>query len=323
MNIRHQRVMLAGAVMALFAACATVPPGPPPDVVRLQNNLDRLHSDPRIANNAGTELANADAAVDVLSRNARTLPPREYQQGVYIADKLIGIAEASALARFAEQRGSELGMERERLLARNVAVVPGTTTTRTVVTETGAPTTIVTETPADRPVAVIRTRDGQVIPQSRAELMAMQNQLPGIESRSGNYKLVFTFAENVASGGQAVLTDGKGTLSGSPTVSGKTVAVNLTGVADVQTVTIDLNNVTSVTGKTFSGGISMGVLIGDINGDGVVDDKDVATAKNATSYPGKASDTDFRSDIDANGAINSTDVTLAKSKAALSHKLKP
>ena len=206
MNIRHQRVMLAGAVMALFAACATVPPGPPPDVVRLQNNLDRLHSDPRIANNAGTELANADAAVDVLSRNARTLPPREYQQGVYIADKLIGIAEASALARFAEQRGSELGMERERLLARNVAVVPGTTTTRTVVTETGAPTTIVTETPADRPVAVIRTRDGQVIPQSRAELMAMQNQLPGIESRLDARGLVIRLGDYMFEPGRDDLT---------------------------------------------------------------------------------------------------------------------
>ena len=183
-----------------------LPPGPPPDVVRLQNNLDRLHSDPRIANNAGTELANADAAVDVLSRNARTLPPREYQQGVYIADKLIGIAEASALARFAEQRGSELGMERERLLARNVAVVPGTTTTRTVVTETGAPTTIVTETPADRPVAVIRTRDGQVIPQSRAELMAMQNQLPGIESRLDARGLVIRLGDYMFEPGRDDLT---------------------------------------------------------------------------------------------------------------------
>jgi outer membrane protein OmpA-like peptidoglycan-associated protein len=205
-NIRHQRVMLAGAVMALFAACATVPPGPPPDVVRLQNNLDRLHNDPRIASNAGVELANADAAVDVLSRNARTLPPREYQQGVYIADKLIGVAEASALARFAEERGNQLGMERERLLARSVAVAPTTTTTRTVVTETpGAPRTVVTETAAP-PVAVVQTRDGEIVSQSRAELMAMQNQLPGVESRLDARGLVIRLGDYMFEPGRDALT---------------------------------------------------------------------------------------------------------------------
>lgn len=194
MNLAHQRMALAGAVMALFAACATVPPGPPPDVVRLQNNLDRLHSDPRIASNAGTELANADAAVDVIARNARTLPPREYQQGVYIADKLIGVAEASALARFAEQRGSELGMERERLLARNVAVMPATTTTRTVVTETTAPP------------AIVRTPSGEIVPQSRAELMAMQNQLPGVESRLDSRGLVIRLGDYMFEPGRNDLT---------------------------------------------------------------------------------------------------------------------
>ena len=96
---------LATGATLFLAACATVPPGPPPDVVRLQSDLDRLHSDPRIANNAGPELANADAAVDVLARNARVLDSRANTQGVYLAGKLGGIAEATALARYAELRG--------------------------------------------------------------------------------------------------------------------------------------------------------------------------------------------------------------------------
>jgi outer membrane protein OmpA-like peptidoglycan-associated protein len=170
--------LAAGATLFL-GACATVPPGPPPDVVRLQNDLDRLHSDPRIANNAGPELANADAAVDVLARNARVLDARAYTQGVYIADKLVGIAEASALARYAEQRGTELGVEREHLLARNDAH----TTTIVTTTET-APAVVRSDiTP---PVPVVREtirEDGvEIVPRERTELVSMQRQMPGVDS---------------------------------------------------------------------------------------------------------------------------------------------
>ena len=99
MNTSQHRLLMATAVALFVAGCATVPPGPPPDVVRLENDLDRLHHDPRIADYAGTELGNADAAVDVLARNARALDEHGYAQGVYIADKLVRIAEASALAK--------------------------------------------------------------------------------------------------------------------------------------------------------------------------------------------------------------------------------
>jgi outer membrane protein OmpA-like peptidoglycan-associated protein len=153
------------AASLLIAGCATVPPGPSPDVVRLQNELDRLHADPRIAANGGAELANADAAVDVLARNERALDAGEYQQGVYIADKLVAIAEASALARDAEQRGVQLGAEREHLVAEEAR-----RETRTIVTESP-------------PSRVVRSNAGEYVPADRAELVAMQQQLPGIESR--------------------------------------------------------------------------------------------------------------------------------------------
>ena len=45
-----------------------------------------------------------------------TAPPT-FRHGVYIADRLIQIAEASGLARYEEQRGKDLGAEREHLLA--------------------------------------------------------------------------------------------------------------------------------------------------------------------------------------------------------------
>ena len=190
-----RNLVLAAAIAALSVACATVPPGPPPDVVRLQNNLDRLHSDPRIAPNGGAELANADAAVDVLSRNARTLDGRAYTQGVYIADKLIGIAEASALARFAEQRGNDLGIERERLMARTTIVEPRRTTT--IVTD--APTRVVRED-------VIRTTSGDLAPAGRAELIAMQDRMPGVESRLDSRGLVVRLGDFMFEPNRAELT---------------------------------------------------------------------------------------------------------------------
>lgn len=52
----NARIFIAGIVLALLGACATVPPGPPPEVVRLQNELGRLHDDQRIAPNAVNEL---------------------------------------------------------------------------------------------------------------------------------------------------------------------------------------------------------------------------------------------------------------------------
>jgi len=190
-----RNLALAAAIAALSVACATVPPGPPPDVVRLQNNLDRLHADPRIAPNGGAELANADAAVDVLSRNARALDGRAYTQGVYIADKLIGIAEASALARFAEQRGNDLGIERERLMARTTIVEPRRTTT--IVTD--APTRVVRED-------VIRTTSGDLAPAGRAELVAMQDRMPGVESRLDSRGLVVRLGDFMFEPNRAVLT---------------------------------------------------------------------------------------------------------------------
>ncbi|HEX5122926.1 MAG TPA: OmpA family protein [Rhodanobacteraceae bacterium] len=170
---------LAVGATLFLGACATVPPGPPPDVVRLQSDLDRLHSDPRIANNAGPELANADAAVDVLARNARVLDARAYTQGVYIADRLVGIAEATALARYAEQRGTELGVERERLLTRSDV---GTTT---IVTTDATPAVVRSDITPSAPVVRETIRDDGValVPRERAELVAMQQQMPGVESR--------------------------------------------------------------------------------------------------------------------------------------------
>jgi outer membrane protein OmpA-like peptidoglycan-associated protein len=182
-------MFLAPALLGLCVSCATVPPGPPPDVVRLQNDLDRLHTDPRIADNAGAELGNADAAVATLARNARVLDARAYQQGVYLSDRLVKLAEASALARYAEQRGTQLGAEREQLLAR--------ANTR------NASSSARLYTYSDRATG---SRRDELVPRSRAELMAMQNQLGGLESRVDDRGLVVRLGDFMFEPGQSALT---------------------------------------------------------------------------------------------------------------------
>lgn len=109
--------LFAPAIAALLlGACASTPKGPPPEIVRLQNDIDRLRSDPRIATNAAVEIDKAQAAVSLLARERRQLDEPLFRHGLYIADRLVQTAEASGLARDAEHRGKELDIERDRLL---------------------------------------------------------------------------------------------------------------------------------------------------------------------------------------------------------------
>ncbi|HEX3897014.1 MAG TPA: OmpA family protein [Rudaea sp.] len=113
---RLAKLGLTAALTAVLGACATTPPGPPPEVVRLQSDLDRLHNDPRVAQNAPNELRDADALVSSLAMNGRQLEVHDYQHRIYIADRLVQTAEAEGLARYAEVRAHDLGTERDRLL---------------------------------------------------------------------------------------------------------------------------------------------------------------------------------------------------------------
>jgi subtilisin family serine protease len=140
---------------------------------------------------------------------------------------------------------------------------------------------------------------------------------PGVECRSGggnyggNYTEVFTFDNNVVSGSAAV-TGGTGSVSGSPTFSGHTMTVNLIGVIDVQRLTVTLTGVTDEFSQVLpSTPVSMNVLIGDVNGNKVVNATDVGLVK---SQVGQAvTGSNFREDVNADGSLSATDVALTKS----------
>jgi len=142
----------------------------------------------------------------------------------------------------------------------------------------------------------------------------------GVECRSGgatnDYQMIFNFA-NPVTVDSASLTSGIGSVS-SFSVSGSQVTVNLTGVTNAQRITVTLFNVND---GTNSGDVpvSMGVLVGDVNGNAVVNASDVSLTK---SQVGQAvTGSNFREDVNASGTISSTDVAIVKSDVG--HALPP
>jgi len=153
---------------------------------------------------------------------------------------------------------------------------------------------------------------------------------PGVECRTGgatgDYTLVFTFTNNVTSGNASV-TSGIGSVSGMPTFSGNTMTVNLTGVANAQTLTVTLSGVTDEFSQVLPDTpVSVNMLTGDTSGNGVVNATDVAQTKAQVGQPVTSSN--FRTDVNASGIINATDVAIVKahsggSISAPSQQLEP
>jgi hypothetical protein len=113
----------------------------------------------------------------------------------------------------------------------------------------------------------------------------------------------------------AQVTSGAGMVS-SFSGSGTTqITVNLTGVTDAQRITMTLINVNDGT-HTGNVPVSMGVLVGDVNGNAVVNATDVALTKSQVGMPVGSSN--FREDVNASGTISSTDVAIVKSDVGTS-----
>jgi len=142
----------------------------------------------------------------------------------------------------------------------------------------------------------------------------------GVECRSGgasnDYTLVFTFSNGLLSG-NATVTGGTGTVSGSPTFSGRDMIVNVTGVTNVQILTVTLSNVTDVFNQVAANSsVNVGVLIGDTTSNRAVNATDVAQTKGQVGQP--VSMSNFREDVNANGTISATDVAQVKSEVGTS-----
>jgi hypothetical protein len=140
----------------------------------------------------------------------------------------------------------------------------------------------------------------------------------GIECRTGgangDHKIVFTFANPLANVAGASITSGSGSISSSAIgAEPHEYIVNLTGVSNIQNVTVTLTGVRDTAGdRTDTLPVTMGVLLGDVNANKVVSNTDVASIKGQVAAPVTSSN--FRNDVNANGVISNTDVSLTKTQ---------
>lgn len=135
---------------------------------------------------------------------------------------------------------------------------------------------------------------------------------PGIECRSGgstgDFQIVVTFGGPVTVSG-AQLTQGTGAVS-STTTNNNQVYIDLTGVANAQTIKVTLASVNDGT-TTSDVTIPMSILVGDTNSDRNVNSGDISQTK---SQSGTAvTNANFREDVNTDGQINSADISLVKS----------
>jgi autotransporter-associated beta strand protein len=144
------------------------------------------------------------------------------------------------------------------------------------------------------------------------------NGRPGVECRSGgangDFQLVVTFSRPVSFANAAV-TSGAGSIQSTSGNNSPALTINLTGVADAQTVIVTLSGV-NYGGNTGSIAIPVSFLIGDTSGNGSVNSSDVSQTKSRAGAAVTSSD--FRSDVTANGSINASDVSLVKSRSGTS-----
>ncbi len=138
---------------------------------------------------------------------------------------------------------------------------------------------------------------------------------PGVECRAGNgnYTIVFTFTNPIVEG-SASLTSGQGDVSGNPTFAGNTVAVQLAGVTDAQTITVTLSKIVDNYGQTLPDAqVSVNMLIGDTNGNEMVSASDISQTK--AQAGATVTSANFRADINASGTVTSADIAQVKANS--------
>jgi hypothetical protein len=138
----------------------------------------------------------------------------------------------------------------------------------------------------------------------------------GIECRSNNNTetFVFSFVNPIASVAGASVS-GTATIdnahTGINTSNPHEYVVSLTGVSNAQHVTVTLTNLSDTAGNTMGSlAATLGVLIGDVNGDGVVDGNDVAAVQAKTRQ--NPDSTNFKMDVDTTGVIDGNDVSTVQ-----------
>jgi uncharacterized repeat protein (TIGR01451 family) len=143
----------------------------------------------------------------------------------------------------------------------------------------------------------------------------------GVEDRSPKphmrFVIAMTFNNAISSIGEASTTCGDVEKT---SISGDTVTVHLINVphsCNGSDVTVAVDNVIDDMGNTLdSASVTMGLLLGDVNGDRVVDSTDLAIIRADRGQ--QTGDSNYRADVTNDGVVNSADVQLAEKQLGTS-----
>jgi hypothetical protein len=140
----------------------------------------------------------------------------------------------------------------------------------------------------------------------------------GVEDRSGGpnqkYTVVMTFNQNIVSVGSASSTCGSVQSIVIDSADAHNVNLNLVNVAqgcNESTITVTADSITDDQGNVLdSASVGLGLLLGDVNGDRVVNSLDTNEAQ--THKGQKTVQQNFRSDVNANGHITFSDIQIIR-----------
>jgi hypothetical protein len=140
---------------------------------------------------------------------------------------------------------------------------------------------------------------------------------PAVECRSGGngggHTLVFTFNNVLVSGG-ATVTNGIGIVPSAPNFLSNMMTVRLNGVANAQTITVKLSDVTDQHGQVLPDtNISLALLLGDVNGDQVVNAGDSLRTRAESGR--QLNGSNYRADVNFDHQINVGDALIVRAQA--------
>jgi len=134
-----------------------------------------------------------------------------------------------------------------------------------------------------------------------------------VEDRSGgtggNYTVAMTFSQSIISVAHASVSCGR---VASTSINGSVLTVNLTGVGNTcnaSDITLAVNDVKDDAGDNLgSVCVTMGMLLGDVDGNRVVDSNDSAIVRSQLGQ--STNSTNLRSDVNNDGTISSADLQI-------------